>query len=88
MTDIEIPMPADRHFHYRFFEIMPWALSMSALALLIIISIVNVTLAAFFILLYIFVYVTRAVALSIRSLYGFRALRKNINQLVDTTSRN
>ena len=78
MTDIEIPMPADRHGHYRFLEIMPWALSMSALALLIIISIVNVTLAAFFILLYIFVYVTRAAALSIRSLYGFRALRKNI----------
>jgi cellulose synthase/poly-beta-1,6-N-acetylglucosamine synthase-like glycosyltransferase len=78
MTDIEIPMPADRHGHYRFFEIMPWALSMSALALLIIISILNVTLAAFLILLYIFVYVTRAAALSIRSLYGFRALRKNV----------
>ena len=78
MTDIEIPAIADRHARYRFFEILPWALSMSALILLIVLSILNVTLAAFFILFYIFIYVTRAVALSIRSLYGFNALRKNI----------
>ncbi len=79
MTDIEIPRIADRHARYRLFEIMPWGLSMSALILLILLSILNVTLAAFFILFYIFVYVTRAVALSIRSLYGFNALRKNVH---------
>ena len=78
MTDIEIPRIADRHARYRFFEIMPWALSMSALILLIALSILNVTLAAFYILFYLFIYVTRAIALSIRSIYGFNALRKNI----------
>jgi hypothetical protein len=78
MTDIEIPKIADRHARYRFFEILPWALSMSALILLVVLSIINVTLAAFFILFYIFIYITRAVALAIRSFYGFNALRKNI----------
>jgi cellulose synthase/poly-beta-1,6-N-acetylglucosamine synthase-like glycosyltransferase len=78
MTDIEIPRVAERHFRYRLFEIMPWALSMSALIILILLSIINVTIAAFYILLLIFVYVTRAMAVAIRSVYGYNALRKNI----------
>ncbi len=78
MTDIEIPRVADRHFRYRLFEIMPWALSMSLLVILVILSIFNATIAAFYIVLLIFIYATRALALALRSLYGFNALRKNI----------
>lgn len=77
MTDLEIPEPSDRHGHYRFFEILPWALSMSTLLFLFILSFLNATLAAFFVLLYIFIYLTRAIAVAIRSLHGFSVMRKN-----------
>jgi hypothetical protein len=77
MIDIEIPEKAERRGHYRFFEILPGALSLSTFLLLFALSILNVTLAAFFVLLYIFTFVTRAIALSIRSLHGYGALRSH-----------
>ncbi len=77
MTDLEIPLKDERHGHYRFFEILPFALSLSMLALLFLLSIFNTTLAAFFVLVYIFIYLTRAVAVAIRSLHGFGVMRKN-----------
>lgn len=77
MTDIEIPHKEERHGHYRFFEILPAALSLSTFVVLFALSIFNVTLAAFFVLLYIFVYLSRAIALAIRSLHGYGALRKH-----------
>ncbi|MGH7142009.1 MAG: glycosyltransferase [Candidatus Saccharimonadales bacterium] len=78
MTDIEIPFSADRHGHYRVFEVMPWALSMSVLLLLFLLSIVNVTLAAFFVMLYLLIYVTRALALAVRSVHGYGALKRHL----------
>jgi len=38
---------------------------------------VNVTLAAFFVLFYLFVYLSRAIGVAIRSLHGYAVMRKN-----------
>ena len=78
MTDLEIPLRNERHGHYRFFEILPWSLSVSMILLLFVLSFINVTLAAFFVLLYVFVYLTRAVALAVRSLHGYSVMRKSL----------
>ncbi len=77
MIDIEIPEPRDRHFHYRFFEMLPWFLSVGSIVLLFVLSIINASVAAFFVLLYIFVYLTRAIAVAVRSLHGFAVMRRN-----------
>ena len=52
MTDIEIPYEADRRGWYRFFEILPGLVSWSMLALPFVLSLIDVRLAAFFILIY------------------------------------
>lgn len=77
MTDLEIPDKAHRRGHYRAFEILPLTLSIAAIVLLFVLSFANVTLAALFILLYLFIYLSRAVGVAIRSLHGYAAMRKN-----------
>lgn len=77
MTDLEIPFKEERRGHYRFFEILPWVLSMSMLLLLFVLSFANVTLAAFFVLLYVFIYLSRAIAMAIRSIHGYGVMRKS-----------
>ncbi len=76
MTDIEIPYKEQRGARYRFFEILPGALSWSVLFLPLILSLINVTLAAIFVLLYLLVNFTRAVAAATRSLHGFSVMRR------------
>jgi hypothetical protein len=75
MTDLNIPYEEDRHFKYRFFEILPGALSWLMLFMPLILSLFSVTAAAFFILAYILIYFTRSVAVDIRALAGYRAMR-------------
>lgn len=77
MTDIEIPEPWKRKGHYRFFEILPWALSVSLVVFLFVLSFISSSVAAFFILLYIFIYLSRAIAVVFRSLHGFSIMQKN-----------
>ncbi|HUS25743.1 MAG TPA: glycosyltransferase family 2 protein [Nevskiaceae bacterium] len=77
MTDIEIPYEKDRHGWYRFFEILPGALSWSMLALPFILSLISVTFAALFIMIYLLINFTRGVAASIRALHGYRMLREH-----------
>lgn len=77
MTDIEIPDKSERRGHYRFFEILPLALSVSVILLLFVLSLLNVTLATFFILFYLFIYLVRAIGVAIRSVHGYTALRKH-----------
>lgn len=77
MIDLEIPEPSARRGHYRFFEILPWTLSLSTLVLLFVVSFINAALAAFFVLLYIFVYFARVVAVAIRAMHGYSVMRKN-----------
>lgn len=77
MTDLEIPFSEERRGHYRFFEILPWALSISMLLLLFVLSFINVTLAAVFVLLYVFIYLSRAIAMAARSLHGYNVMRRS-----------
>jgi len=77
MTDIEIPYEADRTKGYRFFEVLPGALSWLMLAMPLILSLISTTLAVQFILAYILIYFTRAVAVSIRALGGYRTLKQH-----------
>lgn len=77
MKSIEIPYEADRNKNYRFFEVLPGMLSWLLLALPIVLSIINVTVATFFILGYILIYFTRAMAVSVRALAGYRNMRQH-----------
>lgn len=87
MTDIEIPYEKDRSATYRFFEILPGALSWSIILLPLLLSLINVTLAAFFILGYVLIFFTRAMASNIRAISGYRAMRHyqrvDWNDLID-----
>ncbi|HET7320410.1 MAG TPA: hypothetical protein VFI84_02360 [Candidatus Saccharimonadales bacterium] len=78
MTDIEIPYEKDRHGWYRFFEILPGALSWLILLMPLILSFINVTLAVFFILAYLLVYFVRSLAYSARALSGYRTMKQHI----------
>jgi cellulose synthase/poly-beta-1,6-N-acetylglucosamine synthase-like glycosyltransferase len=77
MTDIEIPYAKDRGKLYRFFEILPGMLSWTMLFLPIILSLISVTLAATFVFLYLLIYFSRAMAVAIRALHGYKILRKH-----------
>jgi hypothetical protein len=87
MKHIEIPYEKDRSKRYRFFEILPGALSWTLLALPLLLSLISVTLAAVFILGYILIYFTRAMAVNIRALAGYRVMRQHEkidwNELLD-----
>ena len=78
MTDIEIPYEKDRHGHYRFFEILPGALSWLLLFAPIILSIINASLAVFCILLYLLIFFVRNVAYSLRAISGYRTMRHHL----------
>ncbi len=87
MKSIEIPYEQERSAKYRFFEILPGALSWTLLALPLVLSLINVTLAVFFILAYILIYFTRALAVTVRALSGYRTMRQHEkldwNELLD-----
>ncbi|HSX31920.1 MAG TPA: glycosyltransferase family 2 protein [Candidatus Saccharimonadales bacterium] len=77
MKSIEIPYENERSKKYRFFEILPGALSWSLLALPLVLSLIDVRIAAFFILAYILIYFTRAMAVSVRALVGYQRMREH-----------
>lgn len=76
MTDIEIPYAKDRKGHYRFFEILPGALSYSLLAMPFVLSLISAKVAAFCVLLYMLIYVTRGIGVAARGVQAFRVLRQ------------
>ncbi len=77
MKNIEIPYEKDRHGHYRFFEILPGALSWSLVFLPLILSYINVTFAIFFILAYLLVYFVRSVGYDIRAIGGYLTMKQH-----------
>lgn len=77
MKNIEIPYENERTKRYRFFEILPGALSWLILALPIILSLFSATLAALFVLIFILVFFTRAMAVTVRALGGYRMMRQH-----------
>src|SRR5882757_6056780 len=74
MTDIEIPLEKDRHGWYRFFEILPGTLSWSMLALPFVLSVINATVAAVFIFVYLLINFTRGFAGAMQLLRGHREM--------------
>ena len=78
MTDIEIPYEKDRKGHYRFFEILPGALSWTLLFAPIILSFINIGAAVFFILAYLLIYFIRTVGYDIRAIQGYITMRHHI----------
>lgn len=84
MTDLEIPLSKNRKGHYRFFERLPGLLSYTMLMLPVILALINVTAAAVFVIIFLLIYITRAVATAIRVLEGYRNLR--IHQKLDWTT--
>lgn len=75
--NIEIPYEKDRDWRYRVFEILPGTLSWSMLALPVVLSIINVTVAAIFVLVYLLINFTRATAGAIRAVQGYRTMRQH-----------
>ncbi|HSX31502.1 MAG TPA: glycosyltransferase family 2 protein [Candidatus Saccharimonadales bacterium] len=71
----EIPYEKDRHGHYRFFEVLPGLLSYFMLAVPVLLSLINITLAAIFIFIYLLVNFVRGVAGAIRSLHAYHVMR-------------
>jgi cellulose synthase/poly-beta-1,6-N-acetylglucosamine synthase-like glycosyltransferase len=78
MTDLEIPLEKDRHGHYRFFEILPGALSWSLIALPFVLSFINVTAAVVFVLLYLLIFFVRSLGTSARGIAGYRVMKQHM----------
>lgn len=78
MIDLEIPFEKDRKGHYRFFEILPGALSWTLLFLPIILAFINVTAAVFFILFYLLVFFVRGIGYSTRAIFGYIHMKRNL----------
>ncbi|MBA3757888.1 glycosyltransferase family 2 protein [Candidatus Saccharibacteria bacterium] len=79
MRSIEIPQPSDRDWRYRAFEVLPGALTWLILTLPAILGYLSPRVAAFFIIAYLLLWFTRAIALNIRSLQGWRVMRQHKN---------
>lgn len=77
MTDLEIPLENDRGFRYRFFEALPGLISWSLLCLPFILSWLNVTIAAVFVLAYLLITFTRGLAVAIRALQGYGRMQQH-----------
>jgi cellulose synthase/poly-beta-1,6-N-acetylglucosamine synthase-like glycosyltransferase len=77
MMSLEIPREQDRKGHYRFFEILPGALSWSMLALPFILSFIDVRIAALFMFIYVLINFARGAASAVRSMQGFRTLKQH-----------
>lgn len=78
MTDIEIPFEKDRRGHYRFFEILPGTLSYLLLLMPLILSLINVYLAVYFIILYLLIFFTRSMGYSARAIAGYRTMKHHL----------
>lgn len=85
MTDLEIPFEKDRRGHYRFFEILPGALSWFILLLPLLLSFAEVkigtekvNLGVFFVLLYLLIFFVRGLGYSIRAVGGYISMKKHM----------
>lgn len=78
MTDLEIPFEKDRHGHYRFFEILPGALSWTLLFTPLILSFIDVTAAVFFILFYLLIFFVQSLAYSTRAIAGYLTMKRHL----------
>lgn len=74
MTDIEIPLPEDRTWRYRAWEIFPGFVSWSLLLLPALLSIYSPTLFAIYIIAFLLIWFIKSAGLTIRSLEGYHMM--------------
>lgn len=79
MRSIEIPQPNERSRGYRFFEILPGALTWIILSLPVVLSIISPKLATYFIIAYLLLWFVRAIGLNLRSFQGWRMIKQHQN---------
>ena len=78
MKNIEIPYEQDRKGHYRFFEILPGALSWSLLIAPIVLSLIDTTYAVIFILAYLLIYIVRSFGYDFRAVSGYITMKQHL----------
>lgn len=84
MIDLEIPL-GKRDLKYRLFEMLPAVISYGALILLVILSLINPTLAAVYLLLVIITLLVKAVGIAVHTIQGRNRLEDA--QKIDWHSR-
>src|SRR3982750_3662618 len=77
MRSIEIPNPEDRDWRYRVLEILPGALTWLILSLPLVLGVNSPKLAAYFVIAYLLLWFIRAIALNLRMLQGWRAMKQH-----------
>ena len=84
MKNIEIPYEKDRHGHYRFFEILPGAISWTMLALPFLLSFITIeyenqefNLGVIFVLVYLLINFARGAAGAVRAMQGYRTMKQH-----------
>lgn len=75
IQDIQIPLPSERKFVYRFFEFLPGFLSYLTIALPVILSFISPLLAAYAITLYLMIWFIRSMVMSARTLQAYRLMK-------------
>lgn len=73
----EIPYKQHKNTTYRFYEILPGALSWSVLALPVILSFTSVWLAAALMIAYLILWFIKAISLNVRVLQGYKILQQH-----------
>ncbi|GAC1390717.1 MAG: hypothetical protein NVSMB46_01070 [Candidatus Saccharimonadales bacterium] len=75
MRNIEIPHVAERGGRYRFFEILPGAISWSILLLPFILSPISPRLCVVFIVAYLLLWFVKSIGLDVRAIQGFKTMQ-------------
>lgn len=78
MRNIEIPLQKDKDKVYRLFEALPGILSWSILFTPAILSLINPTWAAYFVIGFLLLWFIKILGLNIRMLQGYRRLHQNM----------
>jgi cellulose synthase/poly-beta-1,6-N-acetylglucosamine synthase-like glycosyltransferase len=84
MTDLEIPLGKRTRF-YRFFEMLPGAVSYTIIALPILLSFINPLYGAIFVIVFIIIWFVKTVGMSYRTIQGYNTLQRA--QRIDWKSR-
>lgn len=81
VQDIEIPLVSERGKLYRFFEILPGAITWTILISPFILSLINPTIVVLLIIAYLLLWFVKSIGLNIRAIQGFKImeLHKNLD---------
>src|SRR5262249_44757599 len=71
--------PDERDWRYRFFEILPGALTWIILAVPVVLSWLSPKLAAYFIIVYLLLWFVRAIGINLRSVQGLKLVNEHKN---------